>query len=333
MTDPDDAAAHESRADTRRAAAGGGFQEHVRARRSEFEQHIEKARLDFEQANERINERSGRDLLSAILIGLAVGAVVLGSLLFVKWAFLFFAIPVCLLGVFELSRALQAAGRRIDIWAQVVAAATILLSAFFLGHWTSWSLTYAAVALVLVVRLIAQMTASEARRYGDGIGDLLASGLVVVYVPILASMAMVLLRQDEGELWVLTMIAVAVAADTGAYIAGITLGRHPMAPKISPKKTWEGFAGAGLAALLVGVALGVFMLGIPWWAAALLALGILGSATMGDLGESMIKRDMGIKDMSSLLPGHGGALDRLDSILPSAMVALAGYFLFTPLAA
>ena len=131
----------------------------------------------------------------------------------------------------------------------------------------------------------------------------------------------------------LAFIIIAVVSDTGAYAAGLAFGRHPMAPRISPKKTWEGFAGAALAALVAGVLLALFMLGLPWWTGLVIGAVILGTATAGDLGESMIKRDLGIKDMSSWLPGHGGVLDRLDSILPSVVGALALFYLFSPLAA
>jgi phosphatidate cytidylyltransferase len=106
-----------------------------------------------------------------------------------------------------------------------------------------------------------------------------------------------------------------------------------MAPRISPKKTWEGFAGAALAAIIAGVLLGLFMLHVAWWMGVVFGVVILVTATIGDLGESMIKRDLGIKDMSSWLPGHGGVLDRLDSILLSGIAALALYYLFTPLVA
>ncbi|GAA3023128.1 phosphatidate cytidylyltransferase [Microbacterium dextranolyticum] len=336
MTDPSDEPASgeedaPTRAVTRRPTDASAFGEHVRAARSEFEHQIDKARADFEQVQDRINERTGRNLLMAILIGVGVGVLVLASLLFVKWAFLLFALPVCLLGVFEFSRALQTAGHRVDVVPQVVVGAFVMLAGYFVGYATHWVIVFAAVAVLVVWRLLAQMTAGDGRRYGDVLTDILVSGFIALYVPFLGSLTLVLLRQDQGELWVLGMVVVVVAADTGAYASGLAFGSHPMAPRISPKKTWEGFAGGAVATAVVAVFYGIFVLGIPWWAGAIFGIVILGCATVGDLGESMIKRDLGIKDMSSWLPGHGGVLDRLDSILPSAAAALALYFLFFPL--
>ncbi|WEK14524.1 MAG: phosphatidate cytidylyltransferase [Candidatus Microbacterium phytovorans] len=323
-----------TRAEARRAAQdeSSALHSHVRAARSEFEHQIVKARADFEQVNDRINARTGRNLLLATLIGLAIGAAVLGSLLWVKWLFLLFAIPVCLLGVFEFSRALQTAGRRVDLWPQLAMGAVIMVAGFAEGHWTHWVTTFAAVAFLIVWRMLAQMSARDGRRYGDVVSDVLVAGFIPLYVPFLASLTLVLLRQDGGEFWLLAMIVVVVVADTGAYASGLAFGRHPMAPRISPKKTWEGFAGAAVVAIGSGVALALLLLHVPWWAGVLFGVVILASATVGDLGESMIKRDLGIKDMSSWLPGHGGVLDRLDSILPSAAAALAMSFLLAPLA-
>ncbi|MET0974892.1 MAG: phosphatidate cytidylyltransferase, partial [Leifsonia sp.] len=119
-----------------------------------------------------------------------------------------------------------------------------------------------------------------------------------------------------------------IAVDTGAYASGLLFGKHPMAPRISPKKTWEGFAGAVVASLIGGVLLATLMLGMPWWFGLVFGISILLSATIGDLSESLLKRDLGIKDMSSWLPGHGGFLDRLDSILPSAVIAYALFLIF-----
>ncbi len=313
--------------------AGPGLQAQMRTARTEFEQHVAHARAEFEEANERIKKRTGRDLILAILIGVGIGAVALLSLIFIKWVFIFLALGVVVLGVVEFSRALAGSDRRIDLAPQIVAAVVVLLSGAFLELWLHWVALFAALAFVVVWRLIAQMAAADGRRYSAVTSDVLAGTFVVFYVPFLASMAMVLLRQDAGEWWIIAFIAVAVVADTAAYASGLTFGKHPMAPRISPNKTWEGFAGAVVGAVAAGILLGIFMLGIPWWAGAILGAVILGTATTGDLGESMVKRDLGIKDMSSWLPGHGGVLDRLDSILPSATAALALYYLFSPLVA
>jgi len=313
--------------------SGPVLQAHIRAARSEFENQVAHARAEFEEANERIKERTGRDLILAIIIGVAAGAVLLGSLIFVKQLFLVFALAAVLLGVFEFSRALTASGRRVDVVPQLVAGGIVVLSGYFFEPWLHWVVVFVAVSLVIVWRLLAQMMSRDGRTYGAVLGDVLVGGFVQLYVPFFGSLCTVLLAQEGGEWWVLAFIAVVVAADTGAYAAGLTFGKHPMAPRISPKKTWEGFAGALVAAVLAGVLLGIFMLGLDWWMGVLIGIVILGTATAGDLGESMIKRDMGIKDMSSWLPGHGGVLDRLDSILPSAAAALALYYLFTPLVA
>lgn len=336
MTDPsgEPAAGEEpplTRAASRRSAENHSLQDHVRAARTEFEHQIDKARSDFEQVNDRINARSGRNLLMAIGIGVGIGAAFLASLLFVKWFFLVLAIPVALLGVFEFSRALQTSGRRVDVVPQLVAATGILLAGFFLGNWTHWVVTFALIAALIIWRLLAQMIARDGRSYGDVLGDVVVTGFVAIYVPFLASLTLMLLRQEQGEWWLLAMVVAVVAADTGAYASGVAFGAHPMAPRISPKKTWEGLAGGAIATLLAATLYGIFVLQVPGWAGAIFGLVMLGCATVGDLGESMIKRDLGIKDMSSWLPGHGGVLDRLDSMLPSAAAALGLYFLFFPL--
>ena len=136
------------------------------------------------------------------------------------------------------------------------------------------------------------------------------------------------MAQPDGEWWTLSFLLLVISADTAAYASGLSFGKHPMVPTISPKKTWEGFAGAALATTVVGILLAVLMLDQPWWFGAIFGLVILVAATFGDLAESLIKRDLGIKDMSSWLPGHGGFLDRLDSILPSAAAAYALYLIF-----
>jgi phosphatidate cytidylyltransferase len=158
--------------------------------------------------------------------------------------------------------------------------------------------------------------------------DLAASVFVQGYVTFLALFTVVLTSAEGGQWWTLAFIITAVAADTGAYASGLAFGKHPMAPVISPKKTWEGFAGGALASLVAGVLVSTLMLGNTWWFGLVFGVAIFLTATLGDLVESLIKRDLGIKDMSSWLPGHGGFLDRLDSILPSAAVAFVAFRLF-----
>lgn len=304
----------------------------IRAKRDEFGTHVSHARDQIDQANERIKQRTGRDLVVAILIGLALGAVVLGSLLFIKELFVPIALAIALLGTFELARALRTAGRRVDVVPQLIVGGLLVISGYFGPIWLCWVVLFVAVSIVIVWRLIAQMIAKDGRTYGDVLSDAVVAGFVQIYVPFLTCIALILLRQDGGEWWVLAFVAIAVAADTGAYAAGLAFGKHPMAPRISPKKTWEGFGGAVFASVAAGVLLALFLLGLPWWAGVIFGIAILLSATLGDLGESMLKRDIGIKDMSSWLPGHGGLLDRLDSILPSTIPALTLYYLLSPLA-
>ncbi len=306
------------------------IREQWRAARDEFGTHVSHARDQLDQANERIKQRTGRDLILAIVIGLAFGGALLASLLFVKILFVPFALAAALLGVWELTRALRSAGRRVDVAPQLAAATLLVLAAYFAELWLYWVALFLAVAFVIVWRLIAQMAARDGRTYGDVLADAVIGGFVQVYVPFLAGIALILLDQEGGQWWVLSFIAIAVAADTGAYAAGLAFGRHPMAPRISPKKTWEGFGGAVVASIGAGVLLALYLLELPWWGGVILGAAVLVSATLGDLGESMLKRDLGIKDMSSWLPGHGGLLDRLDSILLSTVPALGLYFLLSP---
>lgn len=302
----------------------------LRQAKGEFETHVTQAREHLDHANERIKARTGRDLILAIVVGLGFGAILLASLIFIKELFVPIALAIALLGVFELSRALAAAGRRIDVVPQMIAGAALVLAGYFAPPWLIWVALLSAVVFVIVWRLVAQMFSKDGRTYGDVLTDAMVSGLIQIYVPFLAAVALLLLAQEGGQWWVLAFVAIAVASDTGAYAAGLAFGKHPMAPRISPKKTWEGFAGAVFAAIAAGVLLAIFLLNLPWWSGVVFGIAILLSATLGDLGESMIKRDLGIKDMSSWLPGHGGLLDRLDSILPSTIPALSLYFLLSP---
>jgi phosphatidate cytidylyltransferase len=148
--------------------------------------------------------------------------------------------------------------------------------------------------------------------------DATASVFTIVYVPFLGGFVALLLSEDRGELAIVTFILVTIASDIGGYIVGVLVGKHPMAPVISPKKSWEGFAGSAVSCVVVGWLCVDYLLDGDWWVGVALGVIAVVMATLGDLCESVMKRDLGIKDMSQIIPGHGGLMDRLDSLLATA---------------
>ena len=150
--------------------------------------------------------------------------------------------------------------------------------------------------------------------------DFAASAFVVIYLPLMTSFTILLLREPNGAAWVITFVVTVSMIDTMGYLVGRKLGKHKLAPGVSPKKTWEGLVASITAGIISSVVLTTFFFDFEWWAGLVLAGLLLLSAVFGDLAESLIKRDLGVKDMSSILPGHGGVMDRMDSILPSALI-------------
>ena len=260
--------------------------------------------------------RAGRDLPAAI--GSAVvllGAIAL-SLLFWKPAFIVIVAVAIVVAVWELGKGLSA--QDIDLPEQplMVGSVVMIVVAYL----------YGAPALVTATAVTALVTMLWLLRRGiDGyVKNATASVFTVVYLPFLASFVALLLAEggrdgagldDQGVGGVITFILVTIASDTGGYAAGVLFGKHPMAPVISPKKSWEGFAGSVVATIAAGVVLVVYLLEGDWWVGVALGLIAVVMATLGDLCESVIKRDLGIKDMSQVIPGHGGLMDRLDSLL------------------
>jgi phosphatidate cytidylyltransferase len=306
-----------------------------------------RARADFDAArhdledqvratNERINARTGRPLFIAIGVGVGLGALLLLSLLIFKWLFVIFAAALIVVAAFEFATALRAAGRDVPRTPVVLTALAVVPASFFpmeslgltreAGHLI---VTVAGVVLIALWRLVEAAFPSPRASASSIIRDIGAGAFIVLYVIFLPSFFVLLTAHDGGQWWTLAALIVVVSVDTGAYATGVSFGKHPMVPSISPKKTWEGFAGSVLAATLAAVLLAIFMLQQPWWVGVILALTIVLTATVGDLTESLIKRDLGTKDMSSWLPGHGGLLDRLDSALPSAAAAYALFIVFS----
>ena len=150
--------------------------------------------------------------------------------------------------------------------------------------------------------------------------DAAASALIIAYIPLLGVFVPLMMAAPLGTMRVLVVIICVILADTGAYATGVLFGRHKMAPSISPAKTWEGFAGAVVFSMVGGAIAVPLLLGADWWVGLILGALLCPAATLGDLVESLIKRDAGIKDMSNFLPGHGGVMDRLDSMLVAVPV-------------
>ena len=258
--------------------------------------------------------RAGRNLVAAIAVGLGLGAVILVSLLVWRPAFLAVVLAAVLIGVVELSRALGAGGFRPPLVPLLLGSAAMLALA-----WTRGPTGLVVAFLVTVLAVLLWRLADGPENYFP---DAASGVLVALYVPMLAGFAVLLLVPEDGATRVIAFIATVVASDVGGYAVGVLAGRHPMAPSISPKKSWEGMAGSIGTCIVVATAILVLAFDdAPWWGGLVFGPAIAITATIGDLGESLIKRDLRIKDMGALLPGHGGLMDRLDSLLPCAAVS------------
>jgi phosphatidate cytidylyltransferase len=166
------------------------------------------------------------------------------------------------------------------------------------------------------------------RGYEGYVRDVTASAFVVMYLPFMAGFLSLTLAADNGAQRVVVFILLTVCNDIGGYAAGVLFGKHPIAPQISPKKSWEGFVGSIILQGAVGVVTFIYLLDAPWWQGLIAGLVMTVTATAGDFAESAIKRDLGVKDMGTFLPGHGGMMDRLDSLVPNAFTSWALFTLF-----
>ncbi|GAA3457430.1 phosphatidate cytidylyltransferase [Dactylosporangium matsuzakiense] len=264
--------------------------------------------------------RAGRNLPAAIGVGAGMGGVVLFSLFVWKWLFLGLVIGAVSVAVWEMVRAVAVQKARPPLVPLLVGAPLMVCLAWFGG------------AERLPLGLLATLLLVFVWRFADGVAhyqrDVTAAALIAVYVPFLGSFAALLAYPaHDGAVRVLVTILAVVLSDTGGYATGVFLGKHPMAPSVSPAKSWEGFAGSVFwTGVGSAVALPLLLDDAVWWHGAIFGVAVSIASVLGDLGESLIKRDLGVKDMSNLLPGHGGLMDRLDSVLlalPTAYAVLA----------
>ena len=266
--------------------------------------------------------RAGRNLPAAIGVGLGLGAIVLITLFVSRPSFAIFVGIALVYACWEFATALRADGIRISVIPIAVGGAAALVAA-----WERGPSGLVVAILVALVGVIVWRVADGATNFARDVG---ASAFTLLYLPTLAAFAVLLAHPADGAARELAFVATVVCSDTGGYATGVLFGRHPLAPIVSKAKTWEGFAGSVLACSAAGILFLTLTFHQHWWKGLLFGLAIAATATIGDLGESMIKRDIGVKDMGRLLPGHGGLMDRLDSLLPCAAVAYLLLSAFAP---
>jgi phosphatidate cytidylyltransferase len=274
------------------------------------------------QSSREGKKRAGRDLPAAIGVGVGMGAVIIAALFFYKPAFLGVILVAVVVGLWELtSRLAECKEIRAPLVPLAVGGAAMVIAGYVRGPEGAW----VAMALTTLAVLVWRTTESP----HDYLRDVTAAVFATFYVPFLATFVALMLAAPDGPWRVLTFLLLTVVSDTGAYAVGWRFGTHKLAPRISPGKTREGLGGAIAFSMAAGALCMQFLIdGGNWWQGLLLGLAAAVTATLGDLGESMMKRDLGIKDMGTLLPGHGGIMDRLDSLLPTAPVVWLLFVLF-----
>ena len=270
-----------------------------------------------------VNETGGRSLKMSVIVGLALGAVFLCSILIFPPVFMVLAAVAAGSGAWELCTALRIRGWHVPRIPITVGSLALMPVTFFFGKEGQW-----LGALIIVASLILWRTAqliwdpaARNRSLRETMQDFSAAAFVVIYLPLMTSFSMLILKiHPHGQGWVVTYITTVAMIDTFGYLVGRKLGKHKIAPGVSPKKSLEGLIGSIVAGSLTSV-VGALVLHRSIWFGLLFAAAMLLAAVFGDLAESLIKRDLGVKDMSSWLPGHGGVMDRMDSMLPATLIA------------
>ena len=269
--------------------------------------------------------RAGRDLPAAIAVGVLLGAMAIGVLNFwpIGWLpVLAVAMPIA---TYEVVRRLREAGYALPL-IPLLLGGQAMIWLTFLGPTGLLGAYGGTIVVCMVWRLVGQGLREQPVNY---LRDISATVLLATWVPLFGSFSALLIFQDHGGARTFTVIATVVFADIGGYVAGVLFGKHLLAPAISPKKSWEGLGGSLLFGITASVLSVTFLLDRPAWVGVPLGLMLVITGVLGDLVESQVKRDLGIKDMGTLLPGHGGIMDRIDAMLPSAV---AGWIVLTLLA-
>lgn len=264
-----------------------------------------------------------RTLLPRVLVGVGLGAAFIASLID-PLLFVFLAAIAAMAGTWELSSALRHGGWTVNRWAAAYLTLPVIGFSFIEGARGQWLSLLVAIAVLSIVTIVYHLFESKGTTR-ELLRNLSAGVFVMFYVPLSLSFAVLTVTAENGTNILFSVVLTVAAIDTFGYLIGRFFGRTKFAPGVSPKKTWEGFIASVVGSLIAGISCGVLLMDVSVELAVLFSLAILLAAVLGDLAESLIKRDLGIKDMGDILPGHGGVMDRLDSMLPAAFMG----YLFT----
>ena len=264
--------------------------------------------------------KAGRNLPAAVASGLVLAILVIVSLVTIKWLFGVLAVAALLVAVHEFVSVLRSKGIHVARTPVYIATAAIPSVAYLWGLEAQLAATGIAILAVMMWRL---------RRGAQGfVADISVSVMLVAYLPFMAAFLMLTLSADNGPWRVFVFILLTVSNDIGGYAVGVLFGKHPIAPQISPKKSWEGLFGSVVLQSVVGIVAFIYIFDAPWWQGLIAGVVLTVSATGGDFIESAVKRDLGVKDMGTVVPGHGGIMDRLDSLVPNAFVSWVLFSIF-----
>jgi phosphatidate cytidylyltransferase len=264
--------------------------------------------------------KAGRNLPAAVASGLVLALLVIVSLVTIKWLFGVLAVAALLVAVHEFVSVLRSKGIHVARTPVYIATAAIPTVAYLWGLQAQLAATGIAILAVMLWRL---------RRGAQGyVADISVSVMLVAYLPFLAAFLMLTLSADNGPWRVFVFILLTVSNDIGGYAVGVFFGKHAIAPQISPKKSWEGLFGSVVLQSIVGIVAFIYIFDAPWWQGLIAGVVLTVSATGGDFIESAVKRDLGVKDMGTIVPGHGGIMDRLDSLIPNAFVTWVLFSIF-----
>lgn len=260
--------------------------------------------------------KAGRNLPAAIAVSLALGGMVISTLVFAPRGWVVILSVAMAIATHEVVKRLREQGYSIPLIPLLVGGQAMIWLTWPFGAAGALGAYGGTVLVCLIWRLLSQGLQSQPVDY---LRDVAITIFLATWIPLFAAFGALLVYPEDGWARVFTFMLAVVFSDIGGYAAGVLFGKHRMVPAISPKKSWEGFAGSLICGTLAAILAVVFLMGEAWWVGIPLGLMLVITATTGDLVESQVKRDLGIKDMGTLLPGHGGLMDRIDGALPSAV--------------